>query len=618
MKRAAHMAFLAWLVGCSQSTAHDKSAAATSPDRSAPSPADRAGTARSSPSAEPALGVPVALVTDPAALAVVSAAGGSFDARLSVASRQAIVRAVASDVTALDRADSKAGVGIRGNAHRLFDKRWLANGRFELVGLAYRIDRIPVTGERCGDIRLVYRLAYSAQVSGETVSSRLPMTVLAVLPGPPARPGGDCSAAARSWLASESLSGAELGQWLVDGPLGQALADTTVAQVLVNYQLVRWPSAVRPDLGGHAEYVLRAFVPGPDHLVEGPLDNTPDVDGLRGDRDKRDRLLAWIKQPHNLAAIADGSAALPLEFRARKAVSVAPRGLARRANRPYRQLFGPEDFADLDLVGKPIIGSPAALLRRLDDMTCVGCHQSRTIAGFHLLGEDGPDVAAGNALAVSISAPLVAEVERRQKLLAAIARVQPVDFTRPMTERAPGDPGTDGDRCGLGDAGFADWTCAEGFECRPGDVPADDAAVGYCMARGPVPLGGACELGPIKPHRNAHRDRTTAVRTLECDRSYCNGNRVGFPGGMCTASCEDLPDSGTCGVIALLTPFNNCLARKTPFPRCLAEHVAPAGMRSCSLDRPCREDYICARTPSGSGACIPPYFLFQMRVDGHP
>lgn len=30
-----------------------------------------------------------------------------------------------------------------------------------------------------------------------------------------------------------------------------------------------------------------------------------------------------------------------------------------------------------------------------------------------------------------------------------------------------------------------------------------------------------------------------------------------------------------------------------------------------------RDDYICARTPDGNGACIPPYFLFQLRVDGH-
>ncbi|MDD9968221.1 MAG: hypothetical protein OXR73_18425 [Myxococcales bacterium] len=32
------------------------------------------------------------------------------------------------------------------------------------------------------------------------------------------------------------------------------------------------------------------------------------------------------------------------------------------------------------------------------------------------------------------------------------------------------------------------------------------------------------------------------------------------------------------------------------------------------------EDYLCARMPglpSGQGACVPPYFLGQLRVDGH-
>ena len=35
--------------------------------------------------------------------------------------------------------------------------------------------------------------------------------------------------------------------------------------------------------------------------------------------------------------------------------------------------------------------------------------------------------------------------------------------------------------------------------------------------------------------------------------------------------------------------------------------------------RSCRNDYICARIGDGDdGACVPAYFLFQLRVDGHP
>jgi hypothetical protein len=41
-------------------------------------------------------------------------------------------------------------------------------------------------------------------------------------------------------------------------------------------------------------------------------------------------------------------------------------------------------------------------------------------------------------------------------------------------------------------------------------------------------------------------------------------------------------------------------------------------LRACDADQPCRDDYLCALTPAGKGACLPPYFVFQMRVDGHP
>eukprot|EP01035_Chromulina_nebulosa_P014772 gene14772-biopygen12585 len=76
----------------------------------------------------------------------------------------------------------------------------------------------------------------------------------------------------------------------------------------------------------------------------------------------------------------------------------------------------------------------------------------------------------------------------------------------------------------------------------------------------------------------------------------------------------------SCGGIAILSDFNSCLAAKKPFGECLARHTRPGNLRSCSAQQPCRDDYICAQAegqPEGRGACIPPYFLFQMRVDGH-
>jgi hypothetical protein len=83
---------------------------------------------------------------------------------------------------------------------------------------------------------------------------------------------------------------------------------------------------------------------------------------------------------------------------------------------------------------------------------------------------------------------------------------------------------------------------------------------------------------------------------------------------MCTPSCGALSSDGGCGAIAILDAFNACLAQSRSFETCITEHSSPAGLRRCSRDEPCRDDYICA----GSGVCIPPYFVFQMRVDGHP
>jgi len=562
----------------------------------------------------------IALVTDPAVLAPISEAG-AFEVLLTANDRAEITRVTRADIVAAGKGDPDAGVGIAGHGHRLFDAGWLERGSYELIGIAFRVDRIPATPATCGDIRLIYRLAYRARTSGVEVGSRLPMTVAVVLDGAPREvaPGDSlgCRAAATAWRLDAALAGRELGDALVAGPLAGVLVRERVRQVLTNTQVVRWPSAVRPDLAGHAEYALRAFRRDGAQLVAAPADHTPDVARLR-DRKLRDRLLAWLRDPATLDAIDLGWAQLPAELTAERSISVSPRGWARRANRPFRQLLAPGDVAALPLEHRITIGSPEALLRRLDDHTCAGCHQEQTIAGFHLLGEDGPDVAPGNALAISISAPLAAERRRREQQIDALAAGSPLAVLRPVFERA-GNPGHRGARCGLGDPGFASWTCAPGLTCQPTDAPRDDAAIGECLP--PLDrrdVGDPCELGPLTPNADPRRDHGPRAKPGTCVSGVCNSNRVGFPGGMCTTSCGQLPAGATCGVIAVLTPFNNCLARKRPFPECLAEHVAPAGLRSCDATTPCRDDYVCARTPTGSGGCTPPYFLFQLRVDGHP
>ncbi|HET7435773.1 MAG TPA: hypothetical protein VFN10_13775 [Thermoanaerobaculia bacterium] len=147
----------------------------------------------------------------------------------------------------------------------------------------------------------------------------------------------------------------------------------------------------------------------------------------------------------------------------------------------------------------------------------------------------------------------------------------------------------------------------------------------------------------------------------------------GFPSGMLRLSeCLGLPSESTCALIAT-SGFNTCIGRLASDPTytintCFENFTSFAGMRACDAGSPCRDDYICVRpmgfTPATAdqlyeerrqrlmtngyfkainnrdydpddfgqqrpdaawvqrndqrGVCIPPYFVFQFRSDGHP
>jgi hypothetical protein len=254
-------------------------------------------------------------------------------------------------------------------------------------------------------------------------------------------------------------------------------------------------------------------------------------------------------------------------------------------------------------------------MRRLDDMTCSGCHESRSVAGFHFLGVDRDGAAVSNALAAPFSPHSERDQPRRRAVLEALREDHIPSYARPLAERAAqGDAGY-GAHCGLGDGGFADWTCEPRYRCDPFDASKSDATVGICLPEKQGGVGDPCEVGPIVANVDPLRDRVAGARASACSGgAVCNTNAVGFPGGMCTPSCGALAAEGACGSIAILDAFNACLAEGKSFEGCIAAHSSPAGLRRCSRAEPCRDDYICA----GSGVCIPPYFVFQMRVDGHP
>ena len=76
-----------------------------------------------------------------------------------------------------------------------------------------------------------------------------------------------------------------------------------------------------------------------------------------------------------------------------------------------------------------------------------------------------------------------------------------------------------------------------------------------------------------------------------------------------------------CALLLLSGYENVCFSLDEPIEDCVQKRalVAAVATRACSGDEPCRDDYGCLRYPGsapGTGACVPPYFLFDFRVDG--
>jgi len=224
--------------------------------------------------ATPALpaGEPVTDITDPATLGVLERQGYGLDdvlgepgaattAALAAASPafRVLAGTVGDDVRAL-RADMAAH-GRKlfevtdGNVGRVLDLRWLASplARFRLVAVVNRLDRrdfaeLRRPGGSCGEVRLIYRLAYAFERAGarsKTVryASRLPVALNVVYTAPPAAWDGDCSGFARAFVPERPVDGpAEVAAWLTAGALDPARL--RLGQIEVNAQIVRFPSGL--------------------------------------------------------------------------------------------------------------------------------------------------------------------------------------------------------------------------------------------------------------------------------------------------------------------------------------------------------------------------------------
>lgn len=555
------------------------------------------------------------------------------------------------------------------NEGRVIDLRWLSSplARFRLVAVVNRTDRRDFTGltprPSCGEVRLIYRLAYRF-TRGETVyASRLPVNVNAVFDVPKAA-DGTCPDLAARWTApaSASASPQEMARWLAQGPLVSRLASPggiALRQIEINAQVVRLPSGMETELGGQALYLLRVFRPEGARMVPQPLENTPDVARLSADAALRARLADYVRT--HVRDIDQGVYQLPEEFLAEKALSFSTFGSARMANHPFATLFAPGDFAGLSFEGLQLLSSPAGLIARLDDGTCTGCHQGAATAGFHMIGHDEPGGSPFNVVKVAVSPHLYAEDARRRAYLAALAEGRAPDTFRPLSiapappwqGEAPhaSPPAAPTMACllpGKGSAPFrTGWSCGAGTSCQAvARNPRLPVETGQCLPVREADLvsGMPCLEGEIVPGTAPYLDRYRIVRQINSHAASmspaaytCRPAKLGVPGGAAYRQCTG-PERAFAGFGGGKAPrevcavvggkaFDLCVATDN-FAKCMATSVVRGNRPTCGAGRFCREDFMCQALPSTlpgvaaaageNGFCSPTYFVFQMRIDGHP
>jgi hypothetical protein len=505
--------------------------------------------------------------------------------------------------------DPKLSTGMR-TSHRLFNKDWLRSTvhRYDFVGIIFRPDRKIFQPSSCGELRFIYRLSYEKEKK-DKVYSRLPMTLNLVFFLQPN--GASCSKLVSAWQDWKMNPSVDKEDYFFKAASFKSLE--------LNLQSVRWPSTIRPDMGGYAEYLLRVYKNEKGLARLSFLENTPNVIALRKDPKLKAEFKNWLLQSDNLELIDRGHPLIPEKFLTKEVTSVALVGVHRLANAPYTELFKEEEFKDINWAKYQRIKSPHGLLRRLNDLSCMGCHQGRTVAGFHFLGRDQEKTISSNSIFVAASAHFLGDQERRQAHLKNFLTKTENIKSIPFSVRSDEEKGRVGAHCGLGDLSFNEWGCEKDLSCV--DLYQDllISKTGICQPKIKL-AGSACQMGKMKPHASSHRDKVLNIKTEECGANgVCEDVSVGFPAGMCTKPCQQLTKDETCGSIAILHSFNSCLvAGKTAFNECLENNVRPSTLMNCHESQFCRDDYICARTSEGKGACIPPYFLFQLRVDGHP
>ncbi len=413
-------------------------------------------------------------------------------------------------------------------AFQLFDRAQLYSdhSRFVLAGIVNRMDRAYVAPDSCGEIRLIYRLTRTdvPEAAGEGAASpRLPMTLNVVL-----KAKGDvaidskgvaisCAEIARRWLAAGdlTLTGVALAEKLTvkDGPL-DLVRPENIDRIETNLQIAHAPKSDIRDF--RTDYLLKVFdYNAPSRtFVESPLENQIDRERILADENLKREFKAWLLDPSHFAELDRGTILVPDKFLATGAIAPTPVGFSASNLQPAFGLVQGDGaaanpvFTEGDVVaalkkaaergnGLQNIRSVAGFERRLNDITCSGCHQTRGIGGFHFPGVDWLAAKPDNSIVVPASPHFFGDQIRRRDILTALRDGKHPDFSRGFSSRPQTRSSTEfagseyedgwGAHCYLqhqnaadNDKSFRSWTCSEGLACQ---VAGKATRMGMCFVK---------------------------------------------------------------------------------------------------------------------------------------
>lgn len=395
------------------------------------------------------------------------------------------------------------GVG-EGFDFQLFDRTLLysAETRFVLAGIVNRMDRAYAAEASCGEIRLIYRLTRMNKAAGDNAPPpRLPMTLNLVLKAKGEGSTVTCSEIANRWLAAPLSA--------KDGPL-DLIGYENIDRIETNLQIAHAPKSSVRDF--RTDYLLKVFRYDRDARVfaEAPMENQIDRARLLADDGLKREFRAWLLDPANLVAFDRGTVLIPEKFLANGAIAPTPVGFDPSDLEPEFGLMQGEGavFGEADVVAAlrkaaeggvklQNIRSSAGFERRLNDVTCAGCHQTRGIGGFHFPGVDWMADKPSNTTVVPASPHFFGDQIRRRDILVSLRDGKAPDYSRGFASRPQLRGSTElagtnyydgwGAHCYVqgkpaagNDGSFRDWTCTEGLTCQ---AAGKISRIGMCFVK---------------------------------------------------------------------------------------------------------------------------------------